>query len=113
MWHLYQRRLKTSLSFMVNTLIQHDNGSYPPPHVLCKFNYRLKKFIFIVITTLELRCTDLVWAHAAGVEVGVASGRIDGVLFKVLADVLRGGLRQQAVDTLPAETNRADNKHIQ
>lgn len=41
------------------------------------------------------------WAHAAGVKVGVAGGRVNGVLFKVFADVLCGGLRQQAVDTLP------------
>ena len=42
-------------------------------------------------------------AHAAGVEVGVACRRVDGVLFKVFADVLCGGLRQQAVNTLPEE----------
>lgn len=43
------------------------------------------------------------WAYAAGVEVGVACGGVDGVLFKVFTDVLCGGLRQQPVDTLPEE----------
>ena len=40
-------------------------------------------------------------AHTAGVKVGVAGGRVNGVLFKVFTDVLCGGLRQQTVDTLP------------
>lgn len=43
------------------------------------------------------------WANTAGVEVGVAAGRVNGVLFKVFTDVLCGGLRQQPVDTLPEE----------
>lgn len=42
------------------------------------------------------------WTHTGGVEVGVAAGRVDGVLLKVLADVLCGGLGQQPVETLPA-----------
>lgn len=42
-------------------------------------------------------------ANTAGVEVGVAAGRVNGVLFKVFTDVLCGGLRQQPVDTLPEE----------
>lgn len=44
------------------------------------------------------------WANTAGVEVGVAGGGVNGVLFKVFADVLCGGLRQQPVHTLPEET---------
>lgn len=40
-------------------------------------------------------------ADTGGVEVGVASGGIDGVLLKVLTDVLSCGLRQQPVDALP------------
>lgn len=32
------------------------------------------------------------WAHTAGVEVGVAGSRVNGVLFKVFTDVLWGGL---------------------
>lgn len=47
--------------------------------------------------------TDLVWAHTARVEVGITTGRVNGVLFKVFTDVLWGGLRQQPVDTLPEE----------
>lgn len=43
------------------------------------------------------------WAHTAGVEVGITTGRVNGVLFKVFTDVLWGGLRQQPVDTLPEE----------
>lgn len=43
------------------------------------------------------------WAYTAGVEVGVAGGRVNGILFKVFTDVLCGGLRQQPVDTLPEE----------
>lgn len=43
------------------------------------------------------------WAYTAGVEVGVAGGRVNGVLFKVFTDVFCGGLRQQPVDTLPEE----------
>lgn len=46
------------------------------------------------------------WSHTGGVEVGVAAGRVDGVLLKVLADVLCGGLGQQAVQTLPAGTHQ-------
>lgn len=42
---------------------------------------------------------DLVWFHTVGAEVGVPRGRVDAVLLKVLADVLRGGLRQQSVNT--------------
>lgn len=44
-------------------------------------------------------------ADTGGVEVGVAGGRIDGVLLKVLTDVLSCGLRQQPVDALPVAYN--------
>lgn len=43
------------------------------------------------------------WAYTAGDEVGVAGGRVNGVLFKVFAYVFCGGLRQQSVNTLPEE----------
>lgn len=46
------------------------------------------------------------WAHTAGVEVRVAGGGVDGVLLKVFTDVLRGGLRQQPVQTLPGTTEQ-------
>lgn len=46
------------------------------------------------------------WTHTGGVEVRVAAGRVDGVLLKVLADVLRGGLGQQPVETLPGRTDQ-------
>lgn len=45
------------------------------------------------------------WSDAGGVEVGVASRGIDGVLLKVLTDVFRCGLRQQPVDALPITYN--------
>lgn len=53
------------------------------------------------------------WANTAGVEVGVAAGGINGVLFKVFTDVLCGGLRQQPVDTLPEEQRGQDTFQIQ
>lgn len=37
--------------------------------------------------------TDLVWTHAAGVQVGVAGSRINAVLLEVFIDVFCGGLR--------------------
>lgn len=46
---------------------------------------------------------DLVWPDVAGVQVGVAGGRINAVLLKVLTDVVWGGLRQQPVNALPEE----------
>lgn len=48
------------------------------------------------------------WAYTAGVEVGVAGGRVNGVLFKVFTDVFCGGLREQPVDTLPEEQQGID-----
>lgn len=47
--------------------------------------------------------TNLVGPHVAAVKVGVAGGRVDAVLLKVLTDVLRGGLGQQPVNALPGE----------
>lgn len=44
-------------------------------------------------------------SDTGGVEVGVASCRIDGVLLKVLTDVFCCGLRQQPVDALPITYN--------
>lgn len=46
---------------------------------------------------------DLVWPDVAGVQVGVAGGRVNAVLLKVLTDVVWGGLRQQPVNTFPEE----------
>lgn len=45
------------------------------------------------------------WSDTGGVEVGVASCRIDGVLLNVLTDVFCCGLRQQPVDALPITDN--------
>lgn len=45
------------------------------------------------------------WPDAGGVEVGVASCRIDGVLLKVLTEVFCCGLRQQPVDAFPVTEN--------
>lgn len=53
------------------------------------------------------------WAYTAAVEVGVAGGRVNGVLFKVFTDVLCGGLRQQPVETLPEEQQNRYNLQIQ
>jgi len=47
------------------------------------------------------------WAHTAGVQVGVAGRRVNSVLFKVFTDVLCGGLRQQTVKALPEEDKRS------
>lgn len=55
--------------------------------------------------------TDLVWANTGGIEVGIASSRVNGVLFKVLTDVFWGGLRQQSINTLPEE-QKGGNKNL-
>lgn len=47
--------------------------------------------------------TNLVRPYVVEVQVGVAGGRVDAVLLKVFTDVVRGGLRQQPVNTLPGE----------
>lgn len=49
------------------------------------------------------RGTNLVGPYVAAVKVGVAGGRVDAVLLKVLTDVLRGGLGQQPVNALPGD----------
>ncbi len=81
------------------------------------FDFILSFFLpFSLEGALLLLCvkcwTDLVWAYTAGVEVGVAGGRVNGVLLKVFTDVLCGGLRQQPVDALPEEQQGRYNWQI-
>lgn len=84
---IHQFRLKT-LYPAVNT-----NG-----HSIIVLNHSNETFFIIY------ECwTDLMWAYTGGVEVGVTSSRINGVLFKVLTDVFCGGLRQQSINALPEE----------
>lgn len=50
------------------------------------------------------------WAHTVGVEVRVAGGGVDGVLLQVFTDVLRGGLREQPVQTLSGTTGQMSHR---
>ena len=56
----------------------------------------------------------LVWPEEVEADVGVARGGIHTVMTEVLTDVLRCGLRQQAVNTLPVVRNETNHLlHLQ
>lgn len=52
------------------------------------------------------RRSHLAWPEEVDVDIGIPSDWVDTVLAEVLTHILRGGLRQQPINTFPAITQQ-------
>lgn len=59
----------------------------------------------------RLEGSYLAWPEEVDVNIGISGDRVYAVLAEVFTHILRGGLGQQPINTLPAITHNNINRH--